>query len=830
MVKVALLVGVSDYRPELNSLFGGQKDVEAIKRVLKYPDIGSLAEFKSLINFIDYGPDLNSLLGAQKDVEAMKRVLQHSKLGSFASVKPLLNPQPLAIEKAIESLVVDRQSDDLVLLYFSGYGLINDSGELYFVTAITRKNAQGKLVESTAVSARLVHKLMSRSQSKRQIVILDCCFIRDFPHRGVAQEDVTVAIKNQLGAEGRVVLTASTSTQYFFKHNESGRSTYTDYLVEGIETGAADLDDDGVISIGELHEYTSSKVQIVAPAIKPAIYEKGDKIWLALAPIANLKRSYHQAVERSASDGEISIVSRSALDELRESLGLLLEEATAIENAVLKPYRDYQIKLQYYAYFFSETHKSPLSDDTRNQLERFQQSLGLTDADITPIEVQLASQTEAVQSPQQVAGLPKVQIISGSEAVTPVKPPKKGKIHTASIPEILYAQRKANISLNKSAHSDSVPAYSYAQALIRAVLVAVMPLAGASYALHLWQDSQQVQKIKQLAEARSYEKCLTQAQAVPQKSSRYIDAQRLLKQCEAGVNWQNVQVTTLFPHHSTIWSIAFSPDGQTFASGSEDETIKIWDVRTRKLLRTLSGHSGHVWSIAISPSGQTLASSSGDKTIKIWNLQTGKLLHILTAHSRSVWSVAFSPNGQSLAAGNFDGIITVWHLGSKSLLHTLSGHSGSNRSVTFSPDGHLLTSGSGKTIKIWNFRTGELLRTLSGHTSQVFSVAISPSGQTLVSGSEDKTIKIWNLGSDELLRTLSGHKGRVVSVDLNPNGQTLASGSEDKTIKIWNLQTGKLLRTLSGHVSPVISVAFSPDGQTLASGSQDGTIKLWQRD
>ena len=167
--------------------------------------------------------------------------------------------------------------------------------------------------------------------------------------------------------------------------------------------------------------------------------------------------------------------------------------------------------------------------------------------------------------------LPKVQIISGSEAVTPVKPPKEAYIHTATkLPEIPYAQRNANISLNKSAHSNSVPAHSYAQSLIRAGLVAVMALAGASYALHLWQDSEQVQKIKQLAEARSYEKCLTQAQAVPQKSSRYIDAQKLLKHCEAGVTWQNVQVKTFLAHPSTIWSIAFSPDGQTFASGSED--------------------------------------------------------------------------------------------------------------------------------------------------------------------------------------------------------------------------------------------------------------------
>ncbi len=91
MVKVALLLGVSDYRPDLNLLLGANKDVQAIKRVLQYPDLSNFADFKSLINFVDYGPDLNSLLGDHKDVEAIKRVLQNPILGGFGEVKTLFN-------------------------------------------------------------------------------------------------------------------------------------------------------------------------------------------------------------------------------------------------------------------------------------------------------------------------------------------------------------------------------------------------------------------------------------------------------------------------------------------------------------------------------------------------------------------------------------------------------------------------------------------------------------------------------------------------------------------------------------------------------------------
>ncbi|MDH6062099.1 hypothetical protein NWP17_16935, partial [Chrysosporum bergii ANA360D] len=243
---------------------------------------------------------------------------------------------------------------------------------------------------------------------------------------------------------------------------------------------------------------------------------------------------------------------------------------------------------------------------------------------------------------------------------------------------------------------------------------------------------------------------------------------------------------TLSGHSNPVLSVAYSPDGQTLASGSRDNTIKIWNVKTGQPLHTLSGHSSWVHSVAYSSDGQTLASGSDDNTIKIWNVKTGQLLHTLSGHSSLVLSVAYSPDGQTLASGSYD-----------------------------------------KTIKIWNVNTGQLLQTLSGHYNLVLSVAYSPDGQTLASGSGDSTIKIWNVRTGQLLHTLSGHSSWVYSVAYSSDGQTLASGSGDKTIKIWNVRTGQLLHTLSGHSDGVLSVAYSPDSQTLASGSGDNTIKIW---
>ncbi|KAK4441876.1 hypothetical protein QBC34DRAFT_458153, partial [Podospora aff. communis PSN243] len=247
------------------------------------------------------------------------------------------------------------------------------------------------------------------------------------------------------------------------------------------------------------------------------------------------------------------------------------------------------------------------------------------------------------------------------------------------------------------------------------------------------------------------------------------------------VDW-NACLQTLEGHNYSVSSVAFSPDGQQLASGSGDQTIKIWDTTSGQCLQTLEGHSSWVSSVTFSPDGQQLASGSGDQTIKIWDTTSGQCLQTLEGHSNSVWSVTFSPDGQQLASGSGDQTIKIWDTTSGQCLQTLEGHSYSVSSVTFSPDGQQLASGSyDKTIKIWDTASGQCLQTLEGHSSWVLSVAFSPDGQQLASGSYDKTIKIWDTASGQCLQTLEGHNDSVWSVAFSPDGQRLASGSDDQT-------------------------------------------------
>lgn len=298
---------------------------------------------------------------------------------------------------------------------------------------------------------------------------------------------------------------------------------------------------------------------------------------------------------------------------------------------------------------------------------------------------------------------------------------------------------------------------------------------------------------------------------------------------------------TLQGHTKWVKSVAFSSDGQFLASGSFDCTMRLWDVQTGTCLKILQGHTNTITAVAISPDSQYLASSSYDQTVRLWAVETGQCIKMLRAHSNRVWSVVFSPDGQLLASGGDDHATKLWNVKTGQCAKTIKGHTNSVFGIAFSQDAEILVSGhEDQTIRLWNLDTGECVQTLYGHTNRVWSVAISSlphlaqgNGNSvshrvlLASGSADFTIKLWDYRTGQCLKTLQGHTSWVWAIAISPNGQHLASSSYDRTVKLWNIETGKCLRTFSGHNGPVVSVAFSPDGQWLASSSFDATIKLW---
>ena len=317
-----------------------------------------------------------------------------------------------------------------------------------------------------------------------------------------------------------------------------------------------------------------------------------------------------------------------------------------------------------------------------------------------------------------------------------------------------------------------------------------------------------------------------------------------------------VSEQTLGGHDETVTSIAFSPDGEILASGSNDKTVRFWDVKTGQLIRTLNGHEDEVKAIAFFPNGKILVSVTWNGFIRFWNVQTGELIRTfahkipyrtiygLSQKNSILWAVAISPDGKSMATGGqyrknssesvwngriWSGTVRLWNLPKGESLRNLEWHYDAVYTLAFSNDSKIIASGSAdKTIQFCNSQTGELIKTLEGHTDSVLSIAFSPTEKIMASGSADKTVRLWDAETGNMLRTLEGHEDSVLSVCFSKYGKTLASGSRDGTIKIWDVQRAELLATLTGHKGGVTEVDFSPDRSMIASSSVDKTIKIWR--
>jgi RNA polymerase sigma factor (sigma-70 family) len=288
-----------------------------------------------------------------------------------------------------------------------------------------------------------------------------------------------------------------------------------------------------------------------------------------------------------------------------------------------------------------------------------------------------------------------------------------------------------------------------------------------------------------------------------------------------------VERASLTGHTDLVRSVAFAPDGKTFATGSYDGTAKLWDAATGAELARLPG-TGHVHRVEFAPDSRMLATADDSGAIKCWDVPSGARRSPFPAPLAGKSFVTFSLNGRLVASG-INNDVKLFDAATGKELATLQGHTNQvNPNSEFSPDNRLLATGSyDHTVRVWDVARRQVRFVLRGHTECVPGVAFSPDGRTLASASWDHTVRLWDLAAGEEKAILRGHADKVDSVAFAPDGKFLASGSWDKTIRLWDAKTGETLATLTGHTAGVCRIAFSPDGRTLASGASDKTLKLW---
>ncbi|MBX6316777.1 MAG: WD40 repeat domain-containing protein, partial [Isosphaeraceae bacterium] len=296
---------------------------------------------------------------------------------------------------------------------------------------------------------------------------------------------------------------------------------------------------------------------------------------------------------------------------------------------------------------------------------------------------------------------------------------------------------------------------------------------------------------------------------------------------EDGLNW--------------VKAVALAPDGcLALVGGGPDPAVRLWDLAAGRLRYRRQGHACWLQAVAFSPDGQHALTAGGgswkvingrrpggsDFSVRLWDLRRGRLLRTFTGHTGPVMSVAFAPDGRTAASASRDHTILLWSLDSSQPPQRLEG-AAEVFGIAFSPTGDRLLSVSWDQATLWDLATGRTIQTLAGHKGPVLALAIAPDGHSAATGGEDRTIRLWSLETGAEIRPLTGHSGRITSLTWSPDGRRLLSAAADGTIRLWEIETGRAITRLRGPQTPVNSIALAHDGRSLLAGYEDGTARLW---
>jgi WD40 repeat protein len=295
------------------------------------------------------------------------------------------------------------------------------------------------------------------------------------------------------------------------------------------------------------------------------------------------------------------------------------------------------------------------------------------------------------------------------------------------------------------------------------------------------------------------------------------------------------ELDVLGEDNNAVTSVAFSPvDNDRLASGTVDGRVLLWNTQPNAIASdplTLHGGREPVWSLAFSPNGQTLAAGQEDGTTFLWNVESQVRLLRLSGHSEAVTNVVFSSD-TTLATGSADSSIILWNAESGQQRFSLEGHPAAITGVAVSPDGTMAVSGGWDgTLIVWKDLDQPLkypIRKTFPANDRVESLAFSPDSAIVASGQADGTIIVWDVAADEARFTLfTGSDREVTALAFNPAGTRIASGQTDGAIILWDAVSGRALERRRGSEA-VTDLAYSPRDGTLATGYQGGIVRLWE--
>ena len=240
-------------------------------------------------------------------------------------------------------------------------------------------------------------------------------------------------------------------------------------------------------------------------------------------------------------------------------------------------------------------------------------------------------------------------------------------------------------------------------------------------------------------------------------------------------------------HKGAITDLAINPLGDIIASSSTDQTVRLWTNAVGGKNKILKCHPSPIRSVDFSSDGKLLMTGSNDKTIKIFELYPKhKFLSSYKGHSNWVRCVRFSPDNRLIGSCGDDNAVIIFDVEQKTVKYRFLDHSSNVNSCRFSPDGTIISSaGNDGKIKLFDIRMGRLIQHYDAHNDKINCISYHQSGNYIISGSDDSTIKIWDLKMGQILYTVHGHRGKVKSVNFNIDGDYFCSGGEDSILMVW---------------------------------------------
>ncbi|HLK56075.1 MAG TPA: WD40 repeat domain-containing protein [Chthonomonadaceae bacterium] len=291
----------------------------------------------------------------------------------------------------------------------------------------------------------------------------------------------------------------------------------------------------------------------------------------------------------------------------------------------------------------------------------------------------------------------------------------------------------------------------------------------------------------------------------------------------------------------SISAAAFAPKGDLIALG-RNRSVTLQNVLTGRIVATLPGHAGVVTSLAFSPNGALLAAAGGipgkSGEIKLWDVRSAKLLLTLSGPVDVIYGAVFRGDGRQIAGGSYDHSVTLWDVPEhptaavppRSPSARLRDHTDAVYAVAYSPDGtYLASAGGDRTVKVWEMKTGKRLYTLSESTAELYALAFRPDGKQLAAGGVDKALRVWNIGPESgvLARAAFAHEAAILRVAYTHDGKSLLTSGEDNAVKRWNADTLDEAKVYPRQSDWPQGLAVCPHDDRIAVGCHDGSFALY---